>query len=66
MKNMHVVQEIMLTFEKKSHVLILLYLDLVSIKTRFKWKKSTKSTLNCYNLQVVFNNKTRLGNDLNF
>ena len=40
-KNMQIVQEIMLTFEQKTHVSILLYLDLVSLQTRIKLKKST-------------------------
>ena len=66
MKCMHVVKETTLTVEKKSLVLVLPYLASISLQTRTKLKKSLKNMLNCCKLQVVFQNKTRLGNNFYF
>ena len=63
MDNIHVVKETTLTVEKKPLVLVLPYLGSISLQTRTKLKKSLKSILNCCKLQIVFKNKTRLGNN---
>ena len=66
MDNIHVVKETTLTVEKKPLVLVLSYLGSVSLQTRTKMKKSLKNILNCCKLQIVFKNKTRLGNNFHF
>ena len=66
MKCMHVVKETTLTVEKKSLVLVLPYLASISLQTTTKLKKSSKNILNCCKLQIVFKNKTRLGNNFHF
>ena len=63
MNNIHVVKETTLTIEKKPLVLVLLYLGSISLQIRIKLKKSLKNILNCRKLQIVFNNKIRLGNN---
>ena len=63
---MHIVKETTLTVEKKSLVLVLPYPGSISLQTRTKLKKSLKSILNCCKLQIVFKNKTRLGNNFHF
>ena len=47
MDKIHVVKETTLTVEKKPHVLVLPYLDSISLQTRTKLKKSLKRILNC-------------------
>ena len=47
-------------------VLVLPYLGSISLQTRTKLKKSLKNILNCCKLQIVFKNKTRLGNNFHF
>ena len=64
--NIHVVKETTLTVEKKPLVLVLPYLGSISLQTRAKLKKSLKNILNCCKLQIVFKNKTRLGNNFHF
>ena len=64
MDNIHVVKETTLTVEKKPLVLVLSYLGSISLQTRTKLKKSL--ILNCCKLQIVFKNKTRLGNNFHF
>ena len=59
MDNIHVVKEIPL-------VLVLPYLGSISLQARTKLKKSLKSILNCCKLQIVFTNKTTLGNNFHF
>ena len=66
MDNIHVVKETTLTVEKKPLVLVLPYLGSISLQTRTKLKKSLKNILNCCKLQIVFKNKTRLGNNFHF
>ena len=61
--NIHVVKETTLTVEKKPLVLVLPYLGSISLQTRAKLKKSLKNILNCCKLQIVFKNKTKLGNN---
>ena len=65
MDNIHVVKETTLTVEKKPLVLVLPYLGSISLQTRTKLKKSLKN-INCCKLQIVFKNKTRLGNNFHF
>ena len=66
MDNIHVVKETTLTVEKKPFVPVLPYLGSISLQTRTKLKKSLKNILNCCKLQIVFKNKTRLGNNFHF
>ena len=66
MDNIHVVKETTLTVEKKPLVLVLPYLGSISLQTRTKLKKSLKNILNCCKLQIVFKDKTRLGNNFHF
>ena len=51
---------------KKTLVLALPYLGSISLQTRTKLKKSLKNILNSCILQIVFKNKTRLGNNFHF
>ena len=60
------VKETTLTVEKKPLVLFLLYSGLISLQTRTKLKKSLKNILNRCKVQIVFKNKSRLGNNFNF
>ena len=64
--NIHVVKKTTLSVEKNPLVLVLTYLDSISLQTRTKLKKSLKNILNCCKMQIVFKNKTRLGNNLHF
>ena len=66
MNDVHVVKKTTLTVEKKHLVLVLPYLGSISLQTRTKLKKSLKNILNCCKLQIVFKNKTRLGNNFRF
>ena len=66
MDNIHVVKETIITVEKKPLDLFLSYLGLISLQARTKLKKSLKNILNCCKLQIVFENKTRLGNNFCF
>ena len=66
MDNIHVVKETTLTIEKKPLVLVLPYLGSLSLKTGTKLKKSLKNILNFCKLQIVFKNKTTLGNNFHF
>ena len=59
MDNIHVEKEIPL-------LLVLPYLGSISLQARTKLKKSLKSILNCCKLQIVFTNKTTLGNNFHF
>ena len=66
MDNIHVIKESTLTFEKKPLLLVLSYLGSIFLQTRTKLKKSLKNILNCCKLQIVFQNKTRLGSNFHF
>ena len=66
MENMHVVKETNLAVEENPFVLFLRYLGSIFLQTRTKLNKSLKNILNCCKLQVVFKNKTRLGNHFYF
>ena len=66
MDSIHVVKETTQTVEKKPLVLVLPYLGSISLQTRTKLKKSLKNILNCCKLQIVFKDKTRLGNNFHF
>ena len=66
MDNIHLLKETTLTVEKKPLVLVLPYLGSISLQTRTKLKKSLKNILNCCKLQIVFQIKTRLGNNFHF
>ena len=61
MDNIHVVKETTLTAEKTPIILVLPYLDSISLQSRTNLKKSLTNILNCCKLQIVFKNKTRLG-----
>ena len=64
--NIHVVKETTVTVEKKHLVLVLLHLDSIPLQTRIKLKKSLKNIINCCKLEIVFKNKTKLGNNVHF
>ena len=66
MDNRHLVKETTRTIEKKPLVLALPCLGSISLPTRTKLKKSLKNILNCCKLQLLFKNKTRLGNNFHF
>ena len=66
MDNIGTVKETTLTAKKKPLVLVLPNLSSISLQTRVKWKKSLKNLLNCCKMQIVFKNKTRLGNNFHF
>ena len=66
MDNIHVAKETTLTVEKTPLVLVLPYLGSIFLQIRTKLKKSLKNILNCCKLQVVFKNKTRLGDNFHF
>ena len=66
MDNIHVVKETTRTAEKKPLVLVLPYLGPISLQTKTTLKKSLKNILNCCKMQIVFKNKTRLGNNFHF
>ena len=66
MDNIHVVKETTRTVEKKPLVLVLPYLGPISLQTKTTLKKSLKNILNCCKMQIVFKNKTRLGNSFYF
>ena len=61
MDNIHVVKETTLTVGKKPLVLVLPFLGSISLRTRTKLQKSLNNILNCFKLQIVFKNNTRLG-----
>ena len=63
MDNIHVVKETTLAVEKKPLVLILAHFGSISLQTWSKLKKLLENILNCYKLQIVFKNRTRLGNN---
>ena len=64
--NEHRVQEQMVTAPKKPLVLILFYLEPLSLQTRTKLRKSLKGILNCCKLQIVFKCQNKLANTLRF
>ena len=66
MDDMHAVKEAILTAEKKPFLLGLPYVGSISLQTRTQLKKSSKNILNCCKLQIVFKNKTKLGNNFHF
>ena len=66
MDNLYVVKETTLTVEKKSFVLVLTYVVLISLETRIKLKKSLWNILYCSKMRIAFINKTRLGNNFHF
>ena len=66
MNNIRVLKETTLTAEKKTVALVFPYLGSISLQTRTKLNKSVKNILNCCKLQIVFKNKTRLGNKFHF
>ena len=63
MDNKHLVKETTVTVEKNPLVFVPSYLDSISLQTRTKLKKSLINILNCCELKIVFNSKTRLGNN---
>ena len=53
MDNIHVVKGTTLTAKKNSLVVVLPYLDSISLQTSTTLKKSLKNILNCHKLQSV-------------
>ena len=66
MGNLQVNEKATLTVKKKPLVLVLPYLGSISLQTRTKLKKSLKSILNSYKMQIVSKNNNRLGNNFHF
>ena len=66
MDNIRVVKETTLAVEKKPLVLVHPCFGLISLQTKAKLKKSSKNILNCCKMQIMFKNKTRLGNNFHF
>ena len=66
MGNIHVVKETTLTVGKKHLVLVLPYFGSISLQFRTKLNKSLKNILNCCELQIGLNKKTRLGSNFHF
>ena len=52
-------KETILSVEKKPLFQVLLYFSSISLQARTKLKKSLKNILDCFQLQIVFKNKTR-------
>ena len=66
MNNIQVFKETTLTVEKKPFVPVLSYLGLISLQTRTMLKTLLKDILNCCKMHIVFENKTRLGDNFHF
>ena len=64
---MHVVKETILTVKKEVSCPspFIVWFN-ISLHTRTKLKKPLKNILNCCKLQIVFKNKTALGNNFHF
>ena len=60
------VKETTLTVEKKPILLAFPHIGSTSLQSRIKLKKSLKNVLSCCKLQILFKNKTRLGNTFHF
>ena len=63
---MHLAKETTLTVEKKPILLVFPHIGSTSLQSRTKLKKSLKNVLSCCKLQILFKNKTRLGNTFHF
>ena len=66
MDNILVVKETTLTIEKKPLVLVVPYLPSISLEARTKLKKSLKSIFKYCKVQILFKNRTILGNNFYF
>ena len=66
MDNILVVKKTTLTIEKKPLVLVLPYLPSISLEAGNKLKKSLKSIFKYCKVQIVFKNKTIIGNNFHF
>ena len=64
--NKYRVQEKVITVPKKTLVLVLPYLGLLSLQTRTKLRKSLKGILNCCKLQILFKSQNKLAKAFHF
>ena len=64
--NNYRIQEKVITVPKKPLFLVLLYLGPLSLQTRTKLRKSLKSILNCFKLQIAFKSQNKLANAFRF
>ena len=62
LNNVHLVKENVPTVEKRVLLLILPYLEIISLQTRTKLQKTLKGVLNCGKLEIVFKCQTKLFN----
>ena len=52
LNNIHLVQENVPTVEKKRLLVVLPYLEIISLQTRTKLKQALKGALNCCKLEI--------------
>ena len=64
--NKHIIQEKVITIQKKPLFLVLPYLESLSLQTRTKLRKSLKGILNCFKLQIVFKTQNKSANACRF
>ena len=64
--NVHLIKENVPTVEKKCLLLVLSYLEIISMQTRTKLKQALKGVLICYQLEIVFKCQTRLSNSFRY
>ena len=64
--NKYRIQEKVTTVPKKTLLLVLLYLEPLSLQTRIKLRKSLKGILNCCKLQIVFKSQNKLAQAFRF
>ena len=66
LNNIHLVEESVPTVEKKSFLLLLPYLGIISLQTRTKLQQILKGVLNCCKLETDFKCQTRLSNSFHY
>lgn len=66
MDNIHLVKKTTLSVEKKPLALFLPFLGSISLETSTKLNKQLKKIPRCCKMQIVFKNKTTLGNNVHF
>ena len=63
---LHIIKPTSRTVEKKSLRLVLPYLGPISLQVRTKIRNAMKTTLNHWELQVIFKNEKKLSNMFRF
>ena len=66
LNNIHLAEESVPTVEKKSFLLLLPYLGIISLQTRTKLQQILKGVLNCCKLEIAFKSQTRLSNSFHY